>query len=120
MLKRARALALIAIVAIVLAGCTIGQAPDTPLTPLEKAKKTATWINDTYATQYDDYEATVKLPNLTEAQKQILRTKYQVLQEADPLIGMFNQAVDDGLVPSPELERQIMDLLTRLQTATTQ
>ena len=119
MFKRARTIALIAIVAMALVSCAGMQAPEQELTPLQKAEKAATWMQETYSAQYDDYKAMVARPNLTEAQKRVLRTKYAVLTEAEPLIKTFRDAVRADTVPSSELETQIMDLLTRLQTMTT-
>lgn len=94
--------------------------PGEELTPLEKAKTTATWINDTYTAQWDDYQAMVTRTDLTDPQKEILRTKYKILQEVDPLRKQFNQLISEGLVPSRDLEMEIMGLLNRLQSMASQ
>jgi len=107
------------VMAVALTSCALRPGPEEKLTPIEKAKKTGIWMMDTYSAQYDDYQAMVAKPDLTDAQKQILKVKYEVLKEAEPLIKAFNASVDTGTLPSPELESRIMDLLTRLQNLTT-
>ena len=120
MFKKVRVLVLIAIAAMALTACAALQAPEQELTPLQKAEKAATWMQETYSAQYDDYKTMRAKPDLTEAQKEVLRTKYAILAEAEPLIKTFRDAVRADTVPSPELESQIMALLNRLQTLTTQ
>lgn len=118
-LKKLIALVLVMILALFVVGCPKG-IPQEDLTPLEKAQMTATWINDTYTAQYDDYQAMASRTDLTDAQKEILRVKYDILTEVDPLRKAFNEAIDDNLVPSRDLENKIMEMLNRLQSMTTQ
>jgi len=112
--KRVALLVLVMVLAICVAGCP-KSLKEEDLTPLEKAKLTATWINDTYTAQYDDYQSMVVRSDLTEAQKQILRAKYDIFQEVDPLRKRFNELIDQGLVPDRELEAQIVGLINDLQ-----
>jgi len=83
-----------------------------PATPKEKA----VWMMGIYNRQFDDYQSMVGRPDLTDAQKQILGQKKKTLVEAKPLIAAYDGYVQQGSVPSPELEAQITDLLNQLQT----
>ena len=83
-----------------------------PATPKEKA----VWMMGIYNRQFDDYEAMVARPDLTDAQKDILRQKKKVLVEVKPLIAAYDGYVQQGAAPSPQLEAQITDLLNQLET----
>ena len=83
-----------------------------PATPKEKA----VWMMGIYNRQFDDYQAMVARPDLTEAQKEVLRQKKKILVEAKPLITAYDGYVQQGATPSPQLEVQITDLLNQLET----
>jgi hypothetical protein len=83
-----------------------------PATPKEKA----VWMMGIYNRQFDDYQVMVARPDLTDAQKEILRQKKKVLVEVKPLIAAYDGCIQQGTAPSPQLETQITDLLNQLQT----
>lgn len=53
-------------------------------------------------------------PNLTNEQKDILRTKKEIMTEVYPLISLYTSYAESGSVPSAETETQIISLLDRL------
>jgi hypothetical protein len=84
-------------------------------TPKEKAG----WFLGTYNAEYDDYMLQAKSPNLTDAQKQVLRVKKEILTQVAPMLGAYAGYVEKGVIPPSELELQIMQLLNRLAEAAT-
>jgi disulfide oxidoreductase YuzD len=80
------------------------------------AKEKAVWMMGIYNRQFDDYQVMVARPDLTDAQKEILRQKKKVLVELKPLIAAYDGYVQQDAAPSPQLEAQITDLLNQLQT----
>lgn len=104
---------IIGLLVIALAGITACASPQKPWadwTPKEKS----TFMNATYNQQYDDYLIVSKSPNLTEDQKEILRTKKKVFVEIWPLLKTYSQYAQGGQVPTLMLEAQLMRLLNRL------
>jgi len=82
-------------------------------------KEKATWFLGLYNAEFDDYQLQASSPNLTDAQKNILRTKKQILTQVYPMIGTYASLTNSGGVPSPELELQIMQLLNQLAAKAT-
>lgn len=116
MKRRSLAFFLIGLVSICLfAACAPGQKPISQMSPKEKAA----WMMGTYNAQYDDYLAMATQPGLTDAQKEVLKAKKKTLQEVWDPIKLYIFYVDQGAVPSPELEAQIMAGLNRLGSAVT-
>jgi hypothetical protein len=107
---------LIGLVSIfLLAACAPGQKPISQMSPKEKAA----WMMGTYNAQYDDYLAMATQPGLTDAQKEVLKAKKKILQEVWDPIKLYAFYVDQGGVPSPELEAQIMVGLNKLDSQIT-
>jgi len=77
------------------------------------------WMMHVYNSQYMDYKSMTQMPNLTEAQKEILRKKKEILMKLWPLINTYNQIVDKGGVPSATQEQMITNLLNQLSTLVT-
>ena len=79
-------------------------------TPQEKALT----ILDAYNAQYKNTMAMALNPNLTEAQKEVVRVKKATLTELWPLVDIYVTTVEAGGVPSPENEAAILRLIDRL------
>jgi uncharacterized cupredoxin-like copper-binding protein len=112
MLKR-RLLALLTAFLFVVGCQAFGQIKELKFDEMNSKQK-ATWMNEVYSFQYDDYKMMAAMPNLTENQKKAMRTKKKVLTEVWPLINLYSGYVDTGIIPAVELESQIMSLLNRL------
>lgn len=91
--------------------CTAKNVPFSELTPKEKLA----YMYQIYNAQHEDYMIMAANPNLTEAQKQVLRTKKPILESLQAMIPLYDQSVQTG-APSHESEQQIYNLLTQLQT----
>ena len=78
-------------------GCTasVNVKPITGMTAQEKADL-ATAV---YNRQAEDYEARVKLPNLSEAEVKVLNAKYQVLQHAWGMIDTYKKIIAGEVKP---------------------
>ena len=97
------------------AACAPGQKSLNQMSPKEKAA----WMMGTYNAQYDDYLAMATQSGLTDAQKEVLKAKKKILQEVWDPIKLYAFYVDQGGVPSPELEAQIMVGLNKLDSQIT-
>jgi len=73
------------------------------------------YMYQVYNAQHEDYMTMAKMPNLTEAQKKILRVKKPILETLQTLIPLYDSSVASGS-PSASTEQQIYDLLNQLQT----
>lgn len=92
------------------AGKGQGIKPLSEMTPKEKA----TWMMSVYSAQAEDYKRMVKRPDLTNAQKAILRNKKDVAKKVWPLINTYRTYVNSGAVPTREVEDEIIGLINDL------
>ena len=98
---------------LALQSCAITQNINIPkLTPKQKAS----WLMNTYNTQFDDYTIKVKLPNLTNEEKKILRVKKDTLTYIYPLIQAYDLVVSRGGTPSKEVESEVMGLMNMIES----
>lgn len=119
MTKRNRlTLAILGALAVVfVASCaTINIKPIAEMTPKEKA----TFFMSVYSDQAENYKTLVASPDLTDAQRDVMRTKKQIMTEVYPLIMLYSGYVDAGAVPDAAVETQIVDYLDRLARTVTQ
>ena len=98
------------IVALLTQGCATGAKPFSEQTPKEKLA----YMYQIYNAQHEDYMIQAANPNLTEAQKIILRKKKPILVTLQTLIPAYDQQVRLG-APSVGKEQEIYNLLTTLQ-----
>jgi len=99
------------IVAVFLMGCsTNGIKSLDEMTPQEKG----TWMLSLYNDQYDDYLRQVSRVDLSDGEKDILREKKNILLEVYPLIELYTEYVDSGVLPPTETETLIMQNIDRL------
>jgi hypothetical protein len=112
--NRRAALVVLLLVAVALSGCA--WIKDTTkdiqeMTPKEKA----TWMFGVYNAQYADYIQASLLPGLTEAEKEIMRRKKDLLIMVYPLIGAYDQLQVQGKPSAPDAEAKIFGLLAQLE-----
>ena len=119
-LSRLLALAWLIFGILFLVGCP-GVTPPPDYSPLDQAKfNAAKWLG-IYNSQFEDYKSMTANPDtLTEAQKEVLRKKKALLVETKPALDLYTSYVDQGVVPSPETEQSVLDLINRLQGLATQ
>ncbi len=96
---------------VFIAGCaTFGGKPWADYTPKEKALA----MMQTYNIEFEDTMALAKEPNITEAQKKVVRAKKAILKELKPLITLYDDVVTQGGVPSAQVEAKILQLINKL------
>jgi uncharacterized protein YceK len=93
-MKHHRNLRLVVCILLVLsmAGCAtmnLGIKPISEMTPLEKATTAMSVYND----RADAYKAKVALPDLSSAERAVLRAEYETLKQAWPVIDAYYNAV---------------------------
>lgn len=109
-----RSLILVAVLSVLLASCgtvNVGLVPPEQMAPRELA----TYAMATYNAQYDDYMARATLPNLSNAEKTVLRIKRESLTQAWPVIRTFAWYVDQGQAPPGELQAQLLTWLNTVR-----
>jgi hypothetical protein len=67
-----------------------------------------------YLIQYNDYLAMSKKTNLTDPQKEIMKTKKAVLVQVEPLIKIYRASVSSGGPQDLQMEQQIYNLLNSI------
>ncbi len=77
-------------------------------------KELATWALGVYNAQYDNYAKLSVRTDLTEDYKKMLRKKKALMIEIWPLLRLYVGYVDSGMVPTQELETQIIGLIDDL------
>jgi hypothetical protein len=78
-------------------------------------KQKAAFFMQVYNVQYDLYLTQAAYPELTAAEKEILRAKKEALTAIYPMIQAYDLVVAAGGTPSPSDEAAIMGLLDSLQ-----
>lgn len=82
-------------------------------------KEKAVFFMKVYSDQAENYKTLAASPDLTEAQRSVLRDKKKIMEEVYPLISLYSDYVDAGAVPDAGVEKQIIGYLDRLaQTVT--
>ena len=104
--------------AFLLASCSLFSPGTTTSvkTPYEQAKDMGLYFNQTYNGQYVDTMEMAKLPNLTQAQKDIVLAKKDILTKAWPLIKAYDAIVKNGGIPSLQDQQTINGLINQLVT----
>ena len=74
-------------------------------------KERATWMMGVYNSQADDYKKMVRRPDLTNSQKEVLRLKKGMLERLWPMINTYTVYVDNGALPTREVEEGILQII---------
>lgn len=89
-------------------------------------KERATWMLSVYNSQFSDYMNTagfvkqegkwvkVAEPELSEAQKKLMREKKKLLTDVHPAIKLYSGYAETGVIPDDELETMIVSKLNQL------
>lgn len=112
-MKRMPVFAVMLVVLVFLVGCATipeGSVPWDQMTYKDKAYQ----FNLTYNHLVADYKQMAAMPNLTDAQKELMRIKWEVFQELWPLITIYSQTANAGGVPSVDSEEAILIFLNQL------
>ena len=82
-----------------------------PLTPQQQFLMSAEKV---YIDQNHDYMSMVAMPNLTDGQKAMLKTKKAIMIKAQKAIKMYKDYLDKGMVITPDIEYAVTDALNQL------
>ena len=78
------------------------------------------WVNRTFLAAWVDYQFYAGKPNLTEAAKELLKTKRIILKNfIDPVYGpinIFNSAINEGVVVTDQMWTAMLDKLLELES----
>lgn len=107
-MKRQYIAAIVAILMLLCIGCALNS------TALKPQQELLTRFETFYLSQTNDYNVQVAQPNLTEAQKAVLRQKREVLVKAQPLITTYGAIVMQGGTPTVAQEQAIIALLNQI------
>jgi hypothetical protein len=80
-----------------------------------RPKEKCLFLIKTYNHQYDDYLKLHQKGNHTDEEKETLKIQYKVISELYPLIGVYVTYAEAGLIPSEEIERQVIKILNGLK-----
>ena len=81
----------------------------TSMTPKQKA----VFFGSFYKAQYDSYKAKQDT-TMTDAERQVMRVRWQALTAMRPLLDTFNAYIDSGAVPPEDIMLKVMELYTQL------
>lgn len=76
-------------------------------------KEKSVWMLSVYNSQYEDYKIQALRTDLTEAQKEVLREKKDILTRVYPMISIYTGYASSGIIPEKDLETAIV---TNLET----
>lgn len=79
-------------------------------------KGKALMVLSTYNAQTASTVEMSNRPNLTEAQKEVVREKKKVIMQLDPMIKLYGNLVKKGGTPSTTTEQDIFNLIDQLAT----
>ena len=105
----AKYIALVLLIGIVACTQNIQVPAISDMEPQEKA----TMAMEIYLKMRASYENSVKLPNLSAAEKEVLRTKRDLLEKAGPIIKEYNDSVVSGTPLSVATAQWIDAFLTQ-------
>ena len=77
-------------------------------------KDKAYMFNSSYNSIAADYKYQAAMPDLSDAQKGLLKAKWTVMKEVHPLIKTYSSIANTGGIPSPESEAEILKFLNQL------
>jgi hypothetical protein len=118
-------LLLLAFILLLFQGC-VGSDGAKPLSEMTSKEKVIVMYG-TYNSQYNDYMRVMgytkddigtwrqtSQPVLTASQLNILQKKKAILKQVYPLMSLYGSYVESGRVPSPQVEREVFQLLDSL------
>ncbi len=115
-LRKAEYMFLILLAVVFLVSCVTDQDKGLKSFADMSHKERATWMMGIYNSQARDYKAMVARPDLTNAQKDILRKKKAALTEVYPLISTYTTYIESGAIPTKIVEDEILKIINDLTT----
>jgi hypothetical protein len=103
-----------AVAVFLLAGCgtvNVGLVPPEQMAPRELA----VYAMGAYNSAYDSYMAKATLPDLSSAEKKILKVQRESLTQAFPIIKTFSWFVDHNQIPPAEMRLQLLQWLNSVR-----
>ena len=82
---------------------------------LDQHKKLDYQFMQGYMAQVSDYTQQSSRTDLTDAHKELLRHKRDILVQVYPLIKTYDQYVQSGQVPTAEMQTSILNLMNQLE-----
>jgi len=76
--------------------------------------KRLAYMYQIYNAQYEDYVSMQDMPNLTDGQRQVMRTKKPILESLKLMIPAYDESVKAG-APNYQQEQEIYNFLNKLQ-----
>lgn len=102
------------LIVVLVAGCaTLGTKPWAERAPQEKAS----YFMSMYNKQFNDTLNMAKNPNITDAQRKVVRTKKDILTKLWLAIGTYDSIVIRGEIPSMLDEQTILNYINQLAAA---
>lgn len=83
-----------------------------PFSEMTTKEKTV-YLLSMYNKQYDEYLSLYQKGEHTEEEKEILRTKYELLKEINPYIGLYVTYSENGEIPNDLIEKKLIDLINK-------
>jgi hypothetical protein len=101
------------LLAFLIAGCTanVGLVPPEQMSPRELA----TYSMRVYNQIFDNVMQKAALPNLSDAEKTVLKTQKKWLDGAWPVIRTYNFYIEQGQMASMELRQQLITYLNTVR-----
>jgi len=113
-MKYRRSLLAMVLIVFTLTSCAMFQVAKEQPFSTWSSKKKLTYAVDVYSAEYDKYMAAVVRPDLSDGQRQYLKTKREALVGLDKAINLLIPIVDAGGQLTPDLELQLVSWLTQL------
>lgn len=82
--------------------------------PEMSPKEKAIYVMSMYNKQYDQYLALYEKGNHSEEEKRILQTKYDMLKELHPYVGIYLSYSETGVLPAATIEEKLIALINRM------
>lgn len=103
---------------LLLLACAASQQNVQQATPLQTAEKVALGFIQILNDQETQTASLSNQPNLTDAQKQIVRQKKALLVQIWPKVKAFYALIEAGTVPTADVQTEITNLLNQLVAIT--
>lgn len=105
-----------AIAVIFAAGCATMNIGVKPWGEMSVEEKMLFFVQTWNQQHVDTMSMAIKGDALSPAQKEIVRKKKELLEQTHPLIKFYVEFVQDGGIPTPEMEQEILNLINKLVT----
>lgn len=77
-------------------------------------KEKAIYVMSMYNKQYDEYLSLYQKGSHTPEEKEILKTKYDLLKELNPYVGLYITYAEQNTIPTEEVEKRLIEIIKKL------